>query len=109
MKRINLKDAASLAGVSFSTFRKHIYEQKVSPLLVGFPTPCARGRRLLWLDEDIYRWLASQSTFPSECSKPLKLAEGDPHAEAEQPERLRRKAGRPTKASLVNHRTGHEL
>jgi predicted DNA-binding transcriptional regulator AlpA len=66
MRRITIDEAARRASVSLSTLRKHVYGQRLSPLLLGFPEPCARGRRLLWLDVDIDAWLAAQSTFVSD-------------------------------------------
>lgn len=63
MRRINLKQVADKVCVSVALFRRHHYGQEKSPLLAGFPPPCARGRRLLWLDADIDAWLAAQSTY----------------------------------------------
>jgi hypothetical protein len=69
MKRVPISEAAALASVSLSVFRKHFYGQRLTPLLADFPAPCARGRKLLWLDADIERWLAAQSTFPAKSTR----------------------------------------
>lgn len=91
MRRITIEEAARRASVSVSTLRKHVYGQRPSPLLIGFPQPCARGRRLLWLDTDIDAWLASQSTFvPVAGVRPADARRDDPP--------LGRSPGRPRKS-----------
>lgn len=69
LKRIELADAVQLAGVSTSAFKKHIYGQRPSTLLEGFPAPCHRGRKLLWVTQDVLDWLAGQRTFLSISQK----------------------------------------
>lgn len=92
LNRIELGDAAELAGVSTSAFKKHIYGQRPSSLLEGFPAPCHRGRKLLWVTQDILDWIASQRTFliNSQEDRNVKSATGD-----------NRKPGRP-KSALFN-------
>jgi len=90
MRRVSILEAARRAGVSYSTFRKHIYGQKISALLIDFPLPCARGRKLLWLDTDIDRWLEAQSTYPR-----ILLAAAGPDAQLSPC--ATKRAGRPRK------------
>ena len=92
LNRIELGDAAELAGVSTSAFKKHIYGQRPSSLLEGFPAPCHRGRKLLWVTQDILDWIACQRTFlvSSQKVRNAELATGE-----------KRKPGRP-KSALSN-------
>lgn len=63
LTRIRIDEAIRMTGVSEGTFRRHIYGSFITPLLAGFPPPCAKGRRLLWIRQDILDWLNSQRTF----------------------------------------------
>lgn len=96
MERISIFDAARRAGVSYSTFRKHIYGQQISALLIDFPAPCARGRKLLWLDTDIDRWLAAQSTYPGVPSV------GAAEAAVPLPVPQAKRSGRPRKSASTH-------
>lgn len=98
MQRVPILEAARRAGVSFSTFRKHIYGQRPSALLIGFPAPCARGRRLLWLDVDIDRWLAAQSTFLQDADIPSGQQTQDVAVHTKAVVCASKKPGRPRKA-----------
>jgi predicted DNA-binding transcriptional regulator AlpA len=73
MRRLKMREVAEMVGVSLSLFRRHLYGYEKSRLLVNFPEPCARGRRVLWLDIDIEKWLAAQSTY-----KPAETPVADP-------------------------------
>jgi len=94
MRRLNLKQVADKACVSVPLFRRHLYGYEKSPLLADFPAPCARGRRLLWLDADVDAWLAAQSTYK-------------PAAQAAQPAPAEpRRPGRPRKIAAAAGGTG---
>jgi predicted DNA-binding transcriptional regulator AlpA len=96
MRRIVIAETARRAGVSLSVLRKHIYGQQLSPLLVDFPQPCARGRKLLWLDVDIDRWLEAQSTYPRSTS-PAEAA----RSAAETVVQVTNRPGRPRKSAPI--------
>ena len=92
LQRIDKSEAAALTGVALATLRKHIYGQQCSSLLKDFPEPCHRGRRLLWVKQDILDWLASQRTFV----RPLPQAIEIPIEPL-----VKRPRGRPSKAALL--------
>lgn len=61
--RIDMRSVADLIGVSYAVVRKHVFNQSHSNLLLGLPPPAARGRKLLWVTQDIADWINSQRTF----------------------------------------------
>lgn len=63
--RIGKDEVALLAGVTSQTVSKHVHGVRFCNLLDGLPDPIAagRGKRLLWIRQDILDWLESQRTF----------------------------------------------
>lgn len=88
--RIGKDEVALLAGVTAQTVAKHVHGVRFCNLLAGLPDPIAagRGKRLLWIRQDISDWLEGQRTFrPNLGDKPAPSLEQKP----------RRRPGRPPK------------
>lgn len=95
--RIGKDEVALLAGVTSQTVAKHVHGVRFCNLLAGLPDPIAagRGKRLLWIRQDILDWLEGQRTFrPKREDKQALPAEAKTQPVEEMPRRGR---GRPPK------------
>lgn len=63
LRRISPEIAAAKAGISVRTLKQHVHNQRITRSLAGFPEPCIRQPRLLWLESDVDAWLIDQSTY----------------------------------------------
>lgn len=100
LRFVEREEFLPLLNVSESVFRRHFYEEKRSALLDGFPPPARRGRKLLWVLQDIFDWLEDQRTYRKKLDSSGSVGDSA-QLVLSKVAKVERKAGRPRKGSAM--------